>query len=260
MNTNPPLVSVVMSVFNDEYFLQDVLICIVNQTYKNLEIIIVDDCSTDNTSKILKEFLNKDKRVKVLKNKKNLGLTKSLNKAILNSSGKYIARHDADDYSFDSRIEKQVNFLEKHNDYAMCGTQRVIHNKIIQKTYKDFLPIDYISIRKTALYKNPFFHSSVVIKKKILLKVGLYNERFKYVQDLELWSRIIFRYKCKNLDEILCKKLIDHGRISFNKRIQLKRRYFSLLSRISVFKHGNYNYFELLKMFLVQIGILKTYE
>ena len=100
------------------------------------------------------------------------------------------------------RIELQVNFLENNKNYIMCGTQRVIINKINSKNIEIFYR-NVNDIRSQALFKNPFFHSSIMINKKILIKEGLYNENFKYIQDLELWSRLIFKYKCTNLNKIL---------------------------------------------------------
>ena len=259
MINKKPLVSIVMAVFNDENFLNKVIKSIINQTYKNLEIIIIDDCSTDNSYMKILNFAENDKRIKLIKNKINLGLTKSLNIGILKAKGKYIARQDADDFSYKNRIQSQVNELENNKEYVMCGTQRIIIDKINSKNFKDILPYDIESIRKVALYKNPFFHSSIMIK-KILIKEGLYNEKFKYIQDLELWSRLIFKYKCININKIFCKKYIDENRISFNKKIALKRKYFLLMAKISIYKNGNYNLFHLLKMILLFLGLIKYVE
>ena len=131
-----PLVSIIMAVYNDEFFLKSVVGSIIDQTYKNIEIIIVDDCSTDKSSSLLLNLKKIDKRIKLIKNKNNIGLTKSLNRGILNAKGKYVARQDADD--FIKRIELQVNFLENNKNYIMCGTQRVIINKINSKNIEIF--------------------------------------------------------------------------------------------------------------------------
>ena len=255
-----PLVSIIMAVYNDEFFLKSVVGSIIDQTYKNIEIIIVDDCSTDKSSSLLLNLKKIDKRIKLIKNKNNIGLTKSLNRGILKAKGKYVARQDADDFSYKKRIELQVNFLENNKNYIMCGTQRVIINKINSKKYRDFLPVNVNDIRSQALFKNPFFHSSIMINKKILIKEGLYNENFKYIQDLELWSRLIFKYKCTNLNKILCKKYIDQNRISFNKKITFKRKYCLFFAKINVYKNGNYKLSELFKMILILLGFIKYNE
>jgi len=245
---NSPLVSVILSVYNDEKFLKKTINCLIDQIYQNIEIIIINDGSNDSTYDILEKYKNNYNFIKLIHNKKNVGLTKSLNLGIKKSKGKYLARQDCDDFSYKSRISKQVAFLEKNNEYAMCGTQRIIHDFRINKKYRDFLPLSFKEIRKEALFFNPFFHSSVMIKKKIIKKVGLYNENFKYIQDLELWSRIIFKYKTANLNEILCTKYIDNKRISFNKNKFLLRNFFSFKSRLNVYKNGNYSISDFFKM------------
>ena len=100
-----------MSCFNSEVTLPNSIESILNQNYTNLELLIVDDCSTDKTFKILKQYQDLDKRVKIFKNQKNIGLTKSLNILIKHSTGEYLARQDSDDVSFDRRLSEQINFL-----------------------------------------------------------------------------------------------------------------------------------------------------
>ncbi len=109
MNNND-LVSVIMSTYNNEKSIESSVNSILNQTYKNIEFLIIDDFSTDNTFGILNNLKNSDERIKVYRNSNNIGLTKSLNKLISKSKGTYIARQDADDISLTFRIQKQVNF------------------------------------------------------------------------------------------------------------------------------------------------------
>lgn len=243
-NTKKPLVSIILSIFNDEKFIKQSVNCLLRQNYKNIEIIIINDGSTDNTQKILEVFEKKYKNIFLINNKKNIGLTKSLNIGIKRSKGKYIARQDCDDISYTKRISEQVNVLEKDKEIAMCGTQRIILDKRASKTYRDYLPLEYYQIRKKALLSNPFFHSSVMVRKSIFRKVGAYNEKFKYVQDLELWSRIIFRYKTVNLKDILCKKYISKERISFNKKKFFIRNICSFKARLSIYKNGKYTFLD----------------
>ena len=126
-----------MSVFNGERYLKYSIDSLLNQTFKDFELIIIDDGSYDNSKKIIENFSKQDKRI-ILINHERKGLTKSLNIGIRESKGKYIARHDADDLSLPTRLEKQWNFLEKHNDYGLVGTNweyiykegNIIKNKI----------------------------------------------------------------------------------------------------------------------------------
>ena len=108
-------VSILISVYNSEHTIENSVDSIINQTYNNLEILILNDGSTDNTSKILEKISLKDNRVKLFSNNENLGLTKSLNSLIKHSTNNIIARHDADDISYPKRIESQLNFLLQNN-------------------------------------------------------------------------------------------------------------------------------------------------
>ena len=97
-------ISVLMSVFNDEINVESSISGVLNQTYDNFELLIMDDCSTDSTKKIIKQYKNKDKRVKIFENSKNIGLTKSLNKLLNEAQGDLIARQDSDDLSLTQRF------------------------------------------------------------------------------------------------------------------------------------------------------------
>lgn len=114
------LVSVVMPVFNAEKYLFEALSSIVNQSYQNLEIIVVDDASTDSSVSIVESF--SDTRIKLFKNESNLKIVKTLNFALTKVNGEYIARMDADDISHPERIRKQVEFLEKNRGIDILGT------------------------------------------------------------------------------------------------------------------------------------------
>lgn len=117
-----PLIYVVMSCYNREKYVVEAIESILNQTYTNFEFIIIDDCSTDNTFEIVKEYAKKDNRILALKNDKNYCYVHSLNKGIEIAKGKYIARMDDDDISLPERFEKQVEFLEKNEDIIALGT------------------------------------------------------------------------------------------------------------------------------------------
>ena len=107
-------ISIIMSTFNSENVIENSIKSLLNQSYKDYEILISDDNSTDSTYDILKIMKNNN-LIKIFKNKQNIGLTKSLNKLISKSNGILIARQDADDISFQNRLEKQVNFIKKYN-------------------------------------------------------------------------------------------------------------------------------------------------
>ncbi len=179
-------VSVLMSVYNSESQVIDSVKSIFRQTYKNYDLHIIDDSSTDNTYDVIKEYISDYPNVNLIKNKENLGLTKSLNILISESGGELIARQDADDISSPFRLEKQINKLEHHNLDA-CTTRALTlnENKIIPN-FSYYLPK-----RLVIKYKNPFIHGSLIIKRTVLVNLGGYNENFYYSQDYKLFYDFI---------------------------------------------------------------------
>lgn len=119
-----PEVSVIMGVFNSAKKVGVAIESILNQTFTDFEFIICDDASTDNTYETIKEYAGKDKRIKLLKNEKNLGLAGTLNICLESARGKYIARMDDDDFSHPQRFEKQIKFLDENPEYAIVGTSK----------------------------------------------------------------------------------------------------------------------------------------
>lgn len=242
---NAPVVSVVMSVYNGEKYLREMLESILNQTYKNFEFIIIDDGSTDNTIEILKSF--KDPRIKIF-HQENMGLTKSLNKAIKLSKGKYIARIDVDDIASPTRLEKQVNFLDSNPEIGIVGSFVFCIDEISKTTQKMVLPIYDNKIRKELIKTNVFIHGSVMIRKKVFEEVGYYNEAFKYVQDYELWGRIAKVYKLHNLPEVLLIRRVTKYSLSSNPEILTERTLMSLKAQLNVMRKLRapfYSYFSL---------------
>jgi glycosyltransferase involved in cell wall biosynthesis len=162
-----PLVSVIIPVYNVEKYVKEAIQSIVNQTYENLEIIVIDDASKDATYQIVKELQKKDKRIKLYQNEKNLKIVKTLNRALSFATGKYIARMDGDDISALDRIEKKVNFLEEHSDYDLIGCSMIaidtdeneigktIHyqdEKLLLETLKYVTPVSHIWVARKSTY------------------------------------------------------------------------------------------------------------
>jgi glycosyltransferase involved in cell wall biosynthesis len=175
-----PLVSIVMSTYNDERSLEKSIESILNQTLDNFEFIIINDGSTDNSNLIIQKYADLDSRI-IYIDQHNKGLTRSLNIGIKTARGQYIARQDADDISLPNRLSQQIHWLENYN-YDFCCS-RAILNKTKRTTPKITF---YFSHTLIALYKNPFIHGTFVIKKFLLDKIGGYDEHFTYAQDYKL--------------------------------------------------------------------------
>jgi glycosyltransferase involved in cell wall biosynthesis len=202
MNNNPK-VSVIMSVYNGGRYIYESVSSILHQSYSDFEFIIIDDGSTDNTN-IYLESIN-DSRLNII-HQDNKGLTASLNKAISVSKGEYIARQDADDISLPDRLEKQVEFLENKKDYLLVGSYSYLINENSEHIGIYKLPLTDTEIRWAILFRNPFGHSTVMMRSDILRKERIkYNESIKTAQDFELWSRIAKLGKMANIDKTLVK-------------------------------------------------------
>lgn len=200
-----PLVSVLMPAYNAEKYIGEAIESILNQTYKNLELIIIDDCSTDDTWKIIQEYQKKDKRIIGVINNKNLKLSLTLNKGIQMAKGEYIARMDADDISTSDRIQNQVEFLEQNKEVGILGGIMEIIDTKGNYLGKRSYPQDDKLIRKKLFRYSPFSHPLIMIRKKILSKSGLYNDTFNPAEDYELYFRIGKFAKFANLPQVLLK-------------------------------------------------------
>ena len=196
-----PKVTVLMSVYNGEKYLQEAIDSILRQTFKDFEFLIINDGSTDKTGEILESYNNP--RIKIINNEKNIGLTKSLNKGLRLARGEYIARQDADDISMPERLEKEVEFLEMHQDYAVVGTFAKIINENSEILYFLERPVEDLKIREIFKKDNCIIHGSSMIRRACLSDTGFYNELIIRSQDYELWLRLSKKYRLANIPKYL---------------------------------------------------------
>jgi glycosyltransferase involved in cell wall biosynthesis len=183
-----------MPVYNAGEFLREAVNSVFDQSFHNFEIIAVDDGSTDNSYKILKELSKKDNRLKIYKNRKNLGVSKTANIAISKSIGQFLARLDADDYMPSDRLEKQVNFLRDNPFIVVVGGQVELVTKqglpIVNKQF----PLNHKEILKMAFEAMPIQQGAMMINKsKLPTNFKFYKDNLKTAEDLELLFRL-FRY------------------------------------------------------------------
>lgn len=203
-----PKVSVIMSVFNGEQHLKASIESIFNQTFANFEFIIINDGSTDATVKIIKSY--NDARIKIINNGENIGLTKSLNKALKVAHGEYIARQDADDISMPNRLEQQLKYLESHPQVALLGTGISVVDEQGKEIEKRIMqPNPRASLQKG----NRIVHGSAMFRKSVIEELGGYNETLKYAQDYELWLRIAKKHEVRNLTSPLYMLRMHKGSI-----------------------------------------------
>ena len=189
MNTAPKI-SLIMSVYNGEDYLSEAIESVLNQTFKDFELIIINDCSTDKTHEILKRFEELDKRVKVHTNEVNLRLPSSLNKAISYAQGKYIARMDADDICLPERLEKQYEFMEKNPNVALSSCRFMTLKNGVISSGGCGGKCDNESIKALLLVTNPILHPGIIAKADAIRSL-LYDKNFTCTEDMELWTRFV---------------------------------------------------------------------
>ena len=218
-------VSVIMSVFNGETLLAKSTDSILGQSFEDFEFIIVNDGSTDKTLETICQYQNDSDKILVI-DQENIGLTKSLNRAISLARGKYIARQDADDISLPERFKKQCKFLENNHGYFLVGCRHNVVGESDEVPCEPEMPvpIEDCSIKSTINKYNPFIHSFVMFRND-LSKLGyFYDTDYKYSQDYELWTRVRKYYKMHNLAETLGLSRQWPGMIS-EENMKSQRRY-----------------------------------
>jgi len=199
-----PKISVIMTAYNSSKHIGEAILSILNQTLEEFELIVVDDCSLDDTSEIVRRYADKDPRVILLKNTVNLKPALSRNKALEIARGKYVAVLDSDDVSLPNR-------LREHYDY---------NGKILGRKY---YPKDFKEIKFVLLLKNPFVHSGILGRKQAMTEFGYSNDHL-HSEDLKLYSNLVSKYKITNLDNILIKYRQSAGSVTLEpetRQIQL---------------------------------------
>ena len=177
---NEPIISVIMPVFNGGDLLNKAIESILGQTFENFEFIIINDGSTDETAEVVRGYASSDSRI-IFIDQDNIGLTKSLNKAIKTSKGNYIARMDADDVSALNRFETQMEWMKGGKYDLCCSRTYLLNSNRISPGLSYYMPK-----RIQMFFRNPFIHGTFLIKRKALDIVGLYDEDFIYSQDYKL--------------------------------------------------------------------------
>ena len=203
-STNTPTVSVVMPVHNGARYIRQAIESVLGQTYDDLELIAIDDASTDETVEIIKAYASP--KVRLIQNERNIGHAASANRAIKQSRGVYIARLDADDVSLPRRIERQVDFLEKHPRVGLIGTaaQTIDEEGRVTQDPQTNMGRSGLDLNWRILWHNCMSpHSSAMIRKSALQHVGGYDERFWYAPDYDLWSRLSLEVDLARLPEPL---------------------------------------------------------
>lgn len=248
-----------MPVYNAGEFLDESIPSILNQTFTDFELIVIDDCSTDNSSPIIKRYADQNPRIVYIRNDKNVGNIATRNKAIERARGIYIAELDGDDIALPSRLKLQYNYLISHPDIVLIGGgAEIINNHGLTIGHKR--PTENFSLIKyKMLFGNPFVHSAIFYKKNIIKELGGYNPDYNHAEDYNLYSGLIHKgYGLGNVTELIIKYRSHQQSITAipaTRKIQMTTTYRISHNNISEYIHVSENK---IKMLIDTVHKLRT--
>lgn len=224
-----PVVTVLMPVHNGAAYLSEAVDSILQQSFRDFELLVVDDASTDDSVQIILAF--RDQRIRLLRSPERLRICRALNWGLAEARGEYIARMDADDISHTARLATQVRFLERWPEIGMCGTwaRRLKPGKPMQ-CYRR--PSGFENIRAFALFDNPFIHASVMLRRRALEQNHLrYDETYVNAEDYDLWSRTFTCFPSDNLRRTLLDSREHNQSITYKAASDMNDKACSIVQR-----------------------------
>lgn len=227
-----------MPVYNCELYIKEAVESILNQTFIDFELLLIDDASTDKTIEIIKRF--SDSRIQLIQKPKNSGYTDSLNYGLSIANGEYIARMDGDDICLPTRFEKQVAYLDKHPDVVLCGANYTnIGSDIV-----NVLPENNDEIQIQFIRNNSIAHPVVMLRKSVLRENEIiYDVTKEPAEDFDMWVRMLNFGKLHNIQEVLLNYRVHQKQVS-NLQSE-KQRNVSLDTKINLFKNLSINFSDL---------------
>jgi glycosyltransferase involved in cell wall biosynthesis len=211
--SSQPLVSVIMPVYNSERYLREAIESILNQTFKDFELLLITGSSTDGTDIILERFQEKDRRIKIIYEEQE-GLVAALNMGCILAKGQYIARMDTDDRCLPQRLERQVKYMKSHPEIGILGTWARYIDESGQQVDSARTLTNPKLIGFHLYFANCIIHSSVIMRREILENLGSYSLEALHAEDYELWSRAMGITMISVLPEILLESRIWSGSVS----------------------------------------------
>lgn len=198
-----PTVSVIMSAYNGQEYLEEAITSILSQIFTDFEFIIIDDASTDSTASIIEKF--KDPRIVLIHNERNIGLALSLNKGIEKARGEFIVRMDADDMSMPTRLDVQVSYMQDHQNIMIAGAYATTTNHKGEFIMKN--PTDPREVAVNLLFRTSLIHPTVIMRRDFLNAHSLrYQDTATgvgYVEDYDLWTRAVQHGQVSNMPHVV---------------------------------------------------------
>ncbi len=211
-----PLVSIIMPIYNGAAYMEESIRSVLSQSYKNIELLICNDASTDTTAEIIERLMGEDSRIKTIRNKVNSGIAISRNNLLDRIAGKYFITQDCDDNMLPGKVAKQVAYMEAHPECGMCGTWA---RKVDERTVpfgKIMHPIDDVDIRISMLFQNSMVQPSVMVRSEFIEKYR-YNGELLVCEDYDYWVRLSEITQMHNIPEFLVQYRIHGTNISKSK-------------------------------------------
>jgi glycosyltransferase involved in cell wall biosynthesis len=248
-------VAVLLPVYNGAKYIAESIRSILNQTYHNFTLIIINDGSNDDLEKILKNFLH-DKRIILITNAQRIGISKSLNKAINFTRTDFIARIDADDIADSKRLETQIKYLRMHPNVGIVGSRVALINsigKVIGYSNKN----NNMSLKSG----NYLYHSSVMFRRSLYKKYGGYDATLDGAEDYDLWLRYCRHTHIAVIPRILLKYRIHQRSVSFSSIKRIQKAYIrAKIKSVYVYKYPYWHLIYCLKPLVSQLIPLPIYQ
>ena len=239
-------------------FIHESLVSVLSQECtSSFNVIVINDHSTDSTTEIVKSLMMQYANLNLLDSVDN-GISNALNFGIISSDSEFIVRHDADDIMMPGRLEEQINFLTRNEDYALFGGQISFVTKRESLSPNNY-PRSDKEIRRFMLIGSPFAHPAVAIRRKSLLEAGLYDPNFEGAEDYELWTRLIYVGKGANSPNILTRYRVHESQVTFASSAKVQRTTIKVQMKLAVrnLKHKNY-LAALVTLFVVVIRVIRA--
>ncbi|PRD46218.1 glycosyltransferase family 2 protein [Sphingobacterium haloxyli] len=222
-----PKITVFMAAYNAASFISEAIQSVLNQTFTDFELLIVNDGSTDNTTEIVRSF--QDPRIRLIENERNKGLAFTRNVALQKAKGEFLAVLDSDDIAFPNRLEIQLQHFLSRSKLAVLGGYAYVIDKLGQRTGQEMLPIcGTEKLHAGLLFYNSFVHSTVMLRMSAFLEVGGYPSYFA-AEDYGLLSRIALEQEVDNIPEYLVEYRLHDNNISIQKKDILEAQHTAIL-------------------------------
>jgi glycosyltransferase involved in cell wall biosynthesis len=207
-----PAVTVLLPVYNGEKYLRPAIDSVLAQTYRNFELLIINDGSSDSTEAIIQSY--RDDRIVYVRNERNLGLIATLNRGLDLARGIYVARMDADDVSLPRRLDRQVGFMDANPRLAASGSayQVLLHGHVVRRAV---LPTDSTDLKCRSLFNCPLAHPTVIMRRDVLRNAALrYSPGYPHSEDYALWVGLLDEHELANLPDALVKIRSHRGQVT----------------------------------------------